>query len=266
MPRHHSERLPSGARLAIGLGALAGALAAVPASGQSAGAGNGFLLGKPVGSLSIRAGYDHALAGSDIFTDPATIGQLTIGKNDFSGASGAVDVGIRMSDRFDFVLGSAYAGTNKRSHYRDFTEGDDNREIEQTTAFQRVPISGSVRMYLAPRGRSVGKFAWIPNKVAPYIGGGGGLMWYRFRQSGDFLDFASSKTNPRIYTATTETSGWTAEGHAFAGLDYPLNPRLALTGESRYTFGRGPISSDYVGFQRIDLSGVAFTAGVAVRF
>jgi hypothetical protein len=70
----------------------------------------------------------------------------------------------------------------------------------------------------------------------------------------------------RVYTATTESSAWTAEAHAFAGLDYSLNPRFALTAESRYTWGRGPLSSDYVGFHRVDLSGIAVTAGVAVRF
>src|SRR5206468_2898528 len=163
--------LPSRARIAIGLGALSVALIAAPASGQES--GNGFLLGTPLGSLSIRGGYDHAMAGSDMFTDPQTIGLLSLSKRDFSSGSIAADVGA-----------------------------------------------------------------------------GGGLLWYRFRQAGDFIDFASS--NSRIYSATTESSGWTAEGHAFAGIDYSLSPRLALTGESRYTFGRGPVSSDYVGFQRID--------------
>jgi hypothetical protein len=259
MSRH---RIGSRSSLARAAGSLALLLALAPAAARAQ--GSGFLLGTPMGSLSIRGGYDHANAGSDIFNDPSTTGQLTLQKSDFSSPSLAVDLGVRISDRFDFILGSAYAGVKKGSHYRNFTEGADNKEIEQTTAFQRVPITGSFRMYLASRGRSVGKFAWIPNKVAPYVGGGGGLMWYRFRQAGDFIDFSSA--NSRIYTAATETSNWTPEAHAFAGLDYTINPRLALTGETRYTWGRGPISSDYVGFHRIDLSGIAASAGLAVRF
>jgi hypothetical protein len=239
------------------------ALLAAPAVVGAQGSGNGFLLGTPEGSVAIRLGYDHATAGSDIFTDPATAGELGLKKGDFSGFSGAVDLGVRMSDRFDFVLGTAYAGTSHGSKYLHYLDNND-QPIEQTTSFQRVPISGSVKMYLTPRGRSIGKFAWIPNKVSPYLGAGGGLIWYRYRQAGDFVDF--NTPDLRVFPATYESSAWTAEGHAFAGIDYSLNPRLALTAESRYTWARGPLSSDFSGFHRIDLSGISATAGLAVRF
>jgi hypothetical protein len=265
MSRHRTRRPSSLVRLA----AVAAAVSiAVPAA-RAQSPGSGFLLGTPAGSLSIRAGYDHAIAGSDIFTDPQTIGQLTLSKSDFSSPSAAVDIGVRISDRFDFVLGSAYAGSRAKSHYRNFTEtvgNNDNAEIAQTTTFQRVPITGSLRMYLAPRGRSIGKFAWVPSRISPYIGGGGGFMWYRFRQQGDFLDFATSPTNPRIFTSTFESSSWSPEAHAFGGLDYSLSPRVALTTEARYTWARAGLSADFTGFQKIDLSGIAATAGLAVRF
>jgi hypothetical protein len=248
-------------RIGSGLSLLL--LLAAPVAARAQGNGNGFLLGTPVGSITFRAGYDHANAGSDMFTDPSTIGQLTLSKSDFSGFSGAVDLGVRISDRFDFVLGTAYSGSSASSRYRHYLDNND-APIEQTTSFQRVPISGSLKMYLAPRGRSIGKFAWVPSRFSPYIGGGGGMYWYRFRQSGDFIDFATADQN--VYTATTQSSAWTTEAHAFAGLDYSLSPRLALTAETRYTWGRGPVSSDYVGFHRIDLSGIAATAGLTVRF
>ena len=72
----------------VGAAALSLALfVAAPAAARAQGAGNGFLLGTPVGSLTIRGGYDHANAGSDIFNDPQTIGQLTLKKSDFSSPS-----------------------------------------------------------------------------------------------------------------------------------------------------------------------------------
>ncbi|AHG88914.1 hypothetical protein J421_1377 [Gemmatirosa kalamazoonensis] len=258
-----------GSRTSLSALSLVACLAAPAAAAlaQGGGPGKGFLLGTPVGSLSIRAGYDHATAGSDIFTDPSTIGKLTLSKGDFSAPSLAADIGVRISDRLDFVLGSSYAGNRTRSHYRDFTEtvgSNQNAEIEQTTTFQRVPITGSLKLYLTPRGRSIGKFAWVPSRLSPYLGGGGGFIWYRFQQQGDFVDF--NTPNTRIFTATFESSNWTGEAHAFGGLDYTLNPRLALTAETRYTWGRAGLSSDYAGFQRIDLSGLAATAGLTVRF
>jgi len=247
------------------LSALAAAVAlAAPAAVR---AQEGFLLGKPDGSLAIRAGYGRARAGSDIFTDPSTTGALSLTKSDFSGPAIEADLGVRITDRLDFVLGSAYTGRRVGSHYRDVTEtvgNNPNAEIEQTTTFQRVPVTGSLKLYLAPRGKSVGKFAWIPSRVSPYVGGGGGFIWYRFRQEGDFVDF--NTPNMRIFTATFESSGWSGEAHAFAGVDYTITPRLALTAESRYIWGRSGLASDFSGFSPIDLSGIGVTAGLSVRF
>lgn len=237
--------------------------AAVTASAAHAQTGNGFLLGVPEATVSIRVGYDHANANSDLFNDKSTIGALTLRKRDFSGPSAAMDLGIRASDRLDVVLGAAYTGSRARSEYRDFIDNND-QPIEQTTSFVRVPLNIGVRSYLMPRGRAIGRYAWIPNKVSPYVGGGGGFMWYRFKQQGDFIDFAS--TNQRVFTATLESSNWTASAHALAGVEYTVNATTALTMESRYTWAKAPMSSDFSGYQRIDLSGLGLTAGVAFRF
>jgi len=50
-----------------------------------------------------------------------------------------------------------------------------------------------------------------------------------------------------------------------AGIDVSLTQSLVLTGEARYTWAKGPLGSDYVGFNRIDLSGVAVTTGLSIR-
>jgi hypothetical protein len=272
MSRHpiSSSSRPPRAWLGGAIGACAGAfalgalVAATPAAAQDS--GRGFFLGTPVGSLVIRGGYDRALASSDVFA--FTTQQLTLSKGDFSGLSFAGEIGVRMSDRFDFMMGSGYSGSSARSEVRGYAETVNGVDvpIEQTTSFRRVPITASVRAYLSPRGRSVGKFAWIPSRFSPYVGAGGGAMWYRFRQDGDFVDFATPGVDKNIFTHTFESSRWTPVAHASLGADYTISPRLALTGETRYTVGRGPLASDYSGFQRIDVSGLAATAGIAVRF
>lgn len=252
----------AGAVVAFAVAALA---AAAPARGQ--GSGKGFLLATPIGSISVRGGYDHAIAGSDVFSDARS--HYTLSRNDFSGGSAAVDLGVRISDRFDFLLGGAYSGSSAVSEARDYVETVNGRDvpIEQTTTFRRIPITAGFRAYLASRGRSVGQFAWIPSKVAPYVGAGVGVMWYQFKQDGDFVDFATPGTDKNIFTHTFESQRWTTAAHAFVGMDYSLSPRWALTGEARYTRGRAPLDTDvYTGFQRIDLSGVGVTAGFAVRF
>jgi hypothetical protein len=232
-------------------------LAAAPAQAQ--GSGRGFLFNEPVASLSLRGGFARATAGSDIFS--FTTRQFTLDRADFSALTVGADLSFRVAPRIDVVFGGAYAGTSAPSEFRDFVDQDD-LPIEQTTSFHRVPVTASVKAYLTPRGRSIGRFAWVPARYAPYVGVGGGAMWYQFRQQGDFVDF---QTND-VFGDDIASSGWTPMAHALAGIDYSLSPRFALTGEGRYAWAKANLNEQFEGFDRIDLSGFTATAGISVRF
>src|SRR5439155_459475 len=80
-------------------------------------------------------------------------------------------------------------------------------------------------------------------------------------QIGDFVDFQTLNVFPDEFESKT----WTPVLHALAGLDLGLGRFLLLNGEARYTWARGPMGRDYVGFKRIDLSGLAVTAGLSLR-
>lgn len=232
-----------------------------PATALTQEMGDGFFFKEPVTTWSVRAGFGHANANSDIFS--FTSRQLTLSKSDFSGFTIGSDFDFRVSPRLTLGLGIWYAGNSTPSEYRDFVD-QDNLPIEQTTTFRRLPLTASLKFYLTPRGRSIGHFAWIPAKVTPYIGVGGGAMWYSFRQEGDFIDVGASDLP--VFSDTFQSSGWTPEGHAMAGVDFSLTPRLVLTGEGRYTYAKAKMDEDFVGFDKIDLSGFAITAGLAIRF
>lgn len=236
--------------------ALAAALAP-PATAQTA--GDGFLFKPPVVSISARGGFGHASAGSDIFAFSTE--RLTLGRDDFSGASYGGDFGIRVTPRLDLSLGAGYLGTRAASEFRDWVDNDD-QPIEQTTRFERVPVTASAKLYLTPRGERVGQFAWVPNRLAPYVGAGAGAMWYRFRQEGDFVDFQTYD----IFHEVLESQGWTPMAQGMAGVDVALTPRLALTGEGRYLWARDQLSDTFEDFDPIDLSGFSATVGLAVRF
>jgi opacity protein-like surface antigen len=229
---------------------------ASPLRAQSA--GRGFLFKTPTGSFTLRGGFAHANAGSDIFSDATS--RFTIDKGDFSGFTVGADLALRVAPRFDVVLGGGYAGVKAPSESRDFVEND--LPIRQTTTFKRIPFTASVKAYLTPRGRSIGRFAWVPAKYALYAGGGVGLMRYDFEQSGDFVDDQTLV----IHTDRFRSSGWTPEAHGMAGIEFSLSPRFALTGEGRYTWAKADPSRDFANFSRIDLSGFAATAGISVRF
>jgi hypothetical protein len=231
--------------------------AAAPARAQSA--GDGFLFSPPHGEISIRGGFNHANAGSDLFS--FTESQLTVDKHDFSSLTFATDVDVALTPRLSARFGFAFSQSTTPSEFRDFV--DNNRQpIQQTTQFRRFPLTASLKAYLAPPGRSVGHYAWIPSRYAPYVGGGGGAMWYRFEQQGDFIDFSTSQ----VFTDNFLSDGWTPSVHGFVGTDITLNPRYALTVEGRYEWAHKSLSSDFARFQPIDLSGFALTAGVVVRY
>jgi opacity protein-like surface antigen len=229
------------------------------AAAQMLGSGNGFALGRPSGSFTINAGYALAMARSDLFS--FTTNELTINKRDFSSPALGADLTLNVTARTAITVSGSYARMSKPSEFRDFI-GSDSLPIAQNTSFIRAPITVSVRRYLTSPGRAIGKLAWIPARAATYVGVGGGTMFFKFHQNGDFIDF---KTND-VFPSTFEASGWTTTLHGMAGVDYSLNPRLALTGEARYIWAEGSLSPDFADFERLDLSGLATTVGLSIRF
>jgi hypothetical protein len=226
---------------------------------QAQAGGNGFLFRAPVGEVSFRGGFDRAIAGSDIFA--LTVKQLTLSQRDFSSPTFTTDVDYVLTARLDARFSFGVSQSTTPSSFRNFVDNN-RREIQQTTGFMRVPVTASIKAYLSNPGRSVGHFAWIPSRYAPYVGAGGGAMWYRFRQEGDFIDFATSK----VFTDAFMSQGWTPTAQAFVGTDVSLNPRFAVTAEGRYQWARSRLSTDFSQFQPIDLSGFALTAGLSIRY
>lgn len=229
-----------------------------PVAAQSS--GEGFLFKTPRGSFSLHGGYALARAGSDIFSEATS--QLTLDKRDFSSFSVGGDISYAMTPRLDLVFGGDFSSAKQDSEFRDWVDNND-QPIEQSTDFKRLPLTVSLKYYLGDRGRSVSQFAWIPSRYSPYVGLGGGALWYRFRQQGDFVDFQDLD----VFYAELQSSGWTPTGHAMAGVDYTLGPWLALTAEGRYSLGKARLDrEEYEGFEKIDLSGFAGTVGFRVRF
>lgn len=264
-PRHlyahrTSRVMPAPTRVRAALALLCGiALAAMPVVARAQGSGDGFLFGEPRASLTLRGGYAMPREGSDIFSYSRD--ELTLGRSSFYSPALGLDLGFRVSPRLDLVLSTGYAGTSSRAEYRRW-EGTDNLPIQQTTIFRRVPVTASLKAYLLPPGRSIGRFAWIPTKWAPYVGAGGGAMWYRFGQRGEFVN---SETLDIVRDELT-SSGWTSTVHALAGFDVSLTPRLALITEGKYSWAKANLSDDFDGFQKIDLAGFTTTLGIQLRF
>jgi hypothetical protein len=233
-------------------------IAAVTRPSLAQSAGDGFLFKKPVATWAFHGGYDRALAGGDLFAFVTK--QLTLSRSDFGSVTFGSTLAIHGGTRTDLVFDVRYSGVSRNSEFRDWVD-QNNLPIQQTTSLRRVPITIGLRHYLTAPGRAIGQFAWIPAARTTYVGAGVGFMEYKFHQVGDFVDFQTLN----VFHDEFQSQAWTPTLHVLAGLEVTLGQFFVLTGEARYTWARGPIGQDYVGFHRIDLSGLSLTTGFAFR-
>lgn len=238
---------------------LVAATLAVAAPARAQPTGDGFLFKAPAASFGVQAGYSLARAGSDLFS--FTTKRLTLDRSSFDAFNIGANLAFRLTPTLDLVVGTTYARSSRLSEFRDWVDNN-NLPIQQTTAFTRWPITGGLNWHLMPRGRSLGKVAWVPAAYSPYVGFGVGAMWYNFEQWGDFIDFETKD----VFDGSFKSSGWTPTAHALVGIDYTLGPRLSLSSEARYQFANGQPGTSFVGFQRIDLSGFTASVGLKVRY
>jgi opacity protein-like surface antigen len=250
--------------------ALLLALAAVPDAAAQAGQAPGaapdrptpdFLFGEPRGSIGLRGSWVFARARSDVFDFVRT--HLTIDRGAFDAPGFAADVAFTVTPRVDAVAGFEFSQASSTSEYRAFV--DNNRQpIEQTTRLRAANLSASLRVALAPRGTRVSRLAWVPRRVTPYVGAGGGAAWYELSQAGDFVDVGSRTM--AVFSDVISSTGWTPSAHAFGGVDVRVHRRTFVTIEGRYLWAAADLGRRFEGFDPIDLAGLRLSAGVNVLF
>lgn len=228
-------------------------------SAMQAPPGPDFLLGRPRASVGLRGNWLFNRAGSDIF-DFVTE-QLTLEKSAFNGPTIGGELAVAINDRLDVVGAVDLANSSNKSEYRDFIDNS-GLPIEQTTTLSQARITGSVKLSLLSKGRSVSRYAYIPRSVRPYVGAGGGAVKYSFEQTGDFIDFVDNG----VFTSTFTSDGWAPTAHAFGGVDVAVHRHLFVSFEGRYNWASGELSQKFLGFDPIDLSGFQFGAGFHVAF
>lgn len=220
-----------------------------------------FLFGQPRGSFGVRGSWVFARAGSDFFDFIRQ--QLTVEKGAFDAPAIATDLAFTVTPRVDAVFGFEFSQASAASEYRAFV--DNNRQpIEQDTRLREANLSGTVRVALTPRGVGVSRLAWIPRRVTPYAGAGGGFLWYQLTQRGDFVDILSP--NLAVFSDVITSKGWTPSAHVLGGVDVRLHRRTFVTLEGRYLWAAATLQQRFEDFEPIDLAGFRVSAGINVLF
>ena len=218
-----------------------------------------FLFGRPRNVVGVSGGWLMASASGGIFD--LTRELLTVNNGDFDTGMFRLTFGRSLSPQLDLLVEADFSRATIASEYRNSFDSE-GLEIIQTTELTQGSFAGSLRFWLIPRGREVGRFAWVPTRLAPYLGAGGGAYRYHFTQVGDFVDFVDSS----IFTERLESSGWTPSAHIFGGASINLTPQLFATVEARYVWANTPLSDAFVGFDNIDLNALRITVGIEYLF
>jgi len=207
--------------------------------------------------LDLRLGAFFPRAESNLFSDARDLYGVDP-KKDFRGFSGGIEVNAQLVDNLEVGVSVDGFGKSRDTSYLDYVRPDGS-EIRQTLKLDIVPIGLTLRFL--PTGRRVA--------LAPYLAVGADLFYWRWRESGEFVDFRSPD-NP-IVADSFRSDGWKGGFHVAGGLRFRVSHDFAITAEGRYQRAKATMGDDFApteaGFENeIDLSGWSATMGVHIRF
>ena len=214
-----------------------------------------FLFGRPRVMLGLSGGWLQASPGGQLgsFQEYLTIDDRAYDTRLFRFAGG-----VSVTPRVDLVFDVDVSQTRTVSEYRFFDEG--GQPIRQRTELRQVPVNAGVRYWVLPRGRQIGRLAWVPSKLGFHVGIGGGMRRYRLRQNGDFIDYVDLA----IYNDRLGAQGWAASAHVSAGASVRLTRRLFGVVDVRRVWSQSELFGDYDG--NIGLNGLQMTGGIELVF
>ncbi len=157
----------------------------------------------------------------------------------------------RTSRRSGLLFGTSFYSGATTQAYLDWVDGDGN-DVSHTTTLDLTDLTAAYVWRFGAHG------------ARPYIGGGGGLLWWGLREEGYFIDFAEPDL-PIVY-AWYDAGGTTWELFALAGLDVPLGYRWSFFIEGRYRWSEAELDEDFSGFGTLDLSGLQLVGGLSWNF
>jgi outer membrane protein W len=226
--------------LAVVLLALAAAaVAARPASAQQA-----FTV--QLGAFMPR-GEDARVAGDVLVVNRQ---YLLFNFSDFHGFLVNGDWSVGLGPFAELSAGLGYYQRTVPAVYADWVN-DNGTEIRQDLKLRVMPATVLVK--ILPFGSKAG--------FQPYVGGGLGVYFWRYSETGDFVDL----NDYSIFRDSFVQSGTTAGPVAVFGARGRVS-RAALIGvEGRYQWGSAGLSQDFLG-DKIDLGGFSLLATFGYRF
>jgi opacity protein-like surface antigen len=210
--------------------------------------------------LELRVGRFFPQASSSLFTDVAGLyyyQDRELKRSDWDGWTGGIEWNVRVATNLE--LGLHLDGYERSLHTssRDVVY-ESGREVVQTLELNVVPLGVSLRIM-----PDVGR-----GSIAPYLAVGGDLVFWRYEEFGEFVDYESYDPWDDSYAVFDDaflSEGTTLGAHVAGGIRFPVNDDLSLVAEGRYQWAKDDMGEDFRGLE-VDLSGASATIGLRIQF
>jgi hypothetical protein len=179
------------------------------------------------------------------------LGFATFNINDFNGATIGGEWLIGLGDKFDAGFGVGFYQRTSPAVFTNFVDTNQS-DIQFDQKLRIVPVTATFRFL--PLGHHAA--------VQPYIGGGVGILAWRYSESGAFVDF---QNNNNIFRQVYTASGTKTVPVVLAGLTFPVG-MIGIGGEIRYQGGKADLTSDWPAGTTVNLGGMNYLFMVNVRF
>ena len=218
-----------------------------------------FLIGAPRAWISFRGSQLFPRAGGELFRFVSD--QLTVDRRSFRARGLVGDLGVVLGSRLDLVVGFDRTQRATPSEYRHYVASN-GQPIAQRTELKQMALSIGTRYSPLGRGLNISRFAFIPRRFTPYVGGGAAMAFYNFEQQGQFVD----ANDLSIFNDHFASDGWSVGPYVNGGVDVQVWRRLSVSFDGRYSWLHSDLDSDFSGFNGIDLAGFRASSGISVVF
>ncbi|HVS02580.1 MAG TPA: hypothetical protein VMT16_07405 [Thermoanaerobaculia bacterium] len=172
---------------------------------------------------------------------------------DFEDVVFGVDYLLELTPHAGLLLSLDHFEGEEDQRYLDFVDAF-GAPIVHTTTLEITPLTAGLVLRLAP----------ARSPIAPYVGAGGGIYFWRLEEAGDFIDF--SFADPEIFSDRFVAEGQTLGYYLLAGVEVPLGPYFSFLVEGRWDRADDDLGDDFQGLGELDLSGRRIYGGIAWRF
>jgi hypothetical protein len=170
--------------------------------------------------------------------------------DEFNGATVGGEWLFPLARHIEGGIGISYFSQRVPSVYAAFVDPD-GTEVDQDLKLRQVPIAFTVRLIpVSPR-----------SPIQPYVGGGIGLINWKYTEEGEFIDFNAGL---EIFEDRFEESGSNVGPVVLGGIRY-AGEAFSTGFEIRYQHASGDLGPEFAA-PKIDLGGWTYNFTAGVRF